>query len=457
MPWRVTTVKRPRKTAAPAKKTRRTTTTAKTATPRRRTRKAAPADPEAPVAAAVEPAEAARVDETAAAPPPATDVVIVTGVPEPGFAARLLPAEPPPPRPAQRRGIFFDVENTSRAADISRVIGHLSLDWQGWSTEFTAVGNWRVIGHDTARLLAHHGAALVHSAPSVGVRDWSDLRIAVSAGVWLAGARPGDVIEIVSDDQAFDAVGDVAASLGVTFRRTSYRALQGTAAPAERQAPPASDGRSRRSRRGGRRRSDRRPEAVAVPAPVRAPAPPVAPAGDAEPHTAPHDEIVGVVRDLVGTSAGGVSLDALANALRERGFSRPPGSPRLVTRLRRIRELQVSRNGTIRLVTEGELTTPASQQGTHEPPASAAVVPAAAASIEPPGVPSADDEPAQEIDAIEIEPGDDVGEAATSEDVEAGEAGEAPARRRRRRGGRRRRGRRGGGNGAATAVAPDGA
>ena len=100
-----------------------------------------------------------------------------------------------------------------------------------------AVGNWRVIGHDTARLLAHHGAALVHSAPSVGVRDWSDLRIAVSAGVWLAGARPGDVIEIVSDDQAFDAVGDVAASLGVTFRRTSYRALAGGRSAPQVEAP----------------------------------------------------------------------------------------------------------------------------------------------------------------------------------------------------------------------------
>ena len=35
-----------------------------------------------------------------------------------------------------------------------------------------------------------------------------------------------------------------------------------------------------------------------------------------------------------------VTLDALANALKARGFSRPPGSPRLITRLRRIRELQ---------------------------------------------------------------------------------------------------------------------
>src|SRR5204863_233004 len=109
------------------------------------------------------------------------------------------------------------------------------VDRAGWRTEFVAIGNWRVIGQDTARLLARHGAHLVHSAPSVGVRDWSDLRIAVSAGVWLASARPGDVIEIVSDDRAFDAVGDVAAGLGITFRRLSYRGLTG-AAPREEEA-----------------------------------------------------------------------------------------------------------------------------------------------------------------------------------------------------------------------------
>src|SRR5436190_8490239 len=113
------------------------------------------------------------------------------------------------------------------------MVDHLAVDRRGLRTDFVAVGNWRVIGHDTARLLARHGAHLVHSAPSVGVRDWSDLRIAVAAGVWLAAARPGDMIDIVSDDQAFDAVGDVAASLGVQYRRLSYRAIGGRTAVAE--------------------------------------------------------------------------------------------------------------------------------------------------------------------------------------------------------------------------------
>ena len=169
---------------------------------------------------------------------------VVTVVPEPSFAARIAPPPPPRPRPEQRRGIFFDVENTSRSQDIEYVLRHLMIDRVGIDTDFTAVGNWRVIGHETARLLAENGANLVHSAPSVGVRDWSDLRIAVAAGVWLAGTRPGDMIDVVSDDQAFDAVGDVASSLGVQYRRLSYRSLRGQLGEEVRHVADDGDSRS---------------------------------------------------------------------------------------------------------------------------------------------------------------------------------------------------------------------
>ena len=417
MPFPVTTAKRSRKAGAATQKPRR-------AIARPRARKPKVVEPERVAADDVEVFEPAP-SVVEAMVEPVADTVIVTGAPEPAFAARVPPPEPPPVRPARRRGVFFDVENTSRAGDISRVLEHLALDWVGWSTEFTAVGNWRVIGHDTARLLAQHGAALVHSAPSVGVRDWSDLRIAVSAGVWLAGARPGDVVEIVSDDQAFDAVGDVAASLGVTFHRTSYRALAGREAVADA-AAPAGQSRSRRSRRSGRRgrsgRGERRPPEV-----ERMPsAATVVAAAAEEPHTAPHDELVGVVRDLLATSPGGVSLDALANALRERGFSRPPGSPRLITRLRRIRQLDVSRSGTIRLVDDGA---PAPQHAASGPA--------------PEG--GADGAAPAELDAEQA-----VGEEGGVGASEPAAVADVAPRRRRRRGGRRRRGRR---NGAAASPA----
>lgn len=50
----------------------------------------------------------------------------------------------------------------------------------------------------------------------------------------------------------------------------------------------------------------------------------------------------------------GVNLDALANALRSEGFRRTPGSPRLITRLRRIKQLALDRNGTITFVDSSE-------------------------------------------------------------------------------------------------------
>jgi hypothetical protein len=358
---------------------------------------------------------------------------VVTMIPEPAFAARVGPPPAPRPRPEQRRGIFFDVENTSRAQDIEYVLRHLMIDRVGIDTDFTAVGNWRVIGHETARLLAQNGASLVHSAPSTGVRDWSDLRIAVAAGVWLASTRPGDMIDIVSDDQAFDAVGDVASSLGVTYRRLSYRALKGHIAETVTHAADG-DGRggSRRRGRGGRGRRGGGSRRYSEPAPRHhepaprhqahhePPARIAVAEDDANAHTAPHDELIDVVADLVRTAPGGVTLDQLANALRERGFRRTPGSPRLITRLKRIKELDVNRSGLIRLVDE----TYAHSNAAHGH---------------------------GDVEPIDIEPSDDV-DAAEETDATPAEAGTAEGgqrRRRRRRGGRRRRGRRGGNGGSA--------
>jgi hypothetical protein len=111
-----------------------------------------------------------------------------------------------------------------------------------------------------------------------------------------------------------------------------------------------------------------------------------------------------------------VNIDNLSNALKARGFSRPPGSPRLITRLRRIKELDVSRTGVITLR-----------------PDVAPLEPGAGADA-----PSSFEEPAA--------PGDEAEPSAAAE----GEGATAPRRRRRRRGGRRRRGRGGGHSAAAT-------
>lgn len=312
-------------------------------------------------AKATAPAEVVAAPEVAAppfiAPEPEPVPELARVAPEPVFAARVPPPAPDRQRPTNRHAIFFDVENTSNPTHIERVVGRLAIDHLGRSTEFFAVGNWRVIGHETGRVLARFGAQLLHSAPSTGVRDWSDLRIAVSAGVWLAGAHPGDVLEIVSDDRAFDAVGDVAAALGITFHRLTARTLSGVLPAAEPSRPASGSDRGRRRGRRGHRGG--RPAGLEVEPrrlePVR-PAPrPVEESDEAQ--SAPHDELVTVVRELAERSPNGaVLIDNVARALKARGFSRPPGSPRLVTRLRRIRELSVSPTGMISLALGGPTT-----------------------------------------------------------------------------------------------------
>jgi hypothetical protein len=390
-----------------------------------------------------------------AAPPPAappepetTALAVRTATPERAFAGRMQPPAPPRPLPTGRRAVFVDVENSSRADHIGRVLDHLAIDRADRRVDLIAVGNWRVIGADSARLLARRGAQLVHSAPSTGVKDWSDLRIAVSAGVWLGSARPGDLIEIISDDRAFDAVGDVAAVLGVDYRRLSHRGLTGLTSTAEElpapetQAPRESRGGRRGGRgrrRGGRGGRSRFDQGARGPVPARSSAPSPPPPRAAEParapaepdaHTAPHDELVEVVRELADHAPNGaVLIDTLARALKERGFSRPAGSPRLITRLRRIRQLVVSQTGRITLA-----------DAAGGAPTQADAGPMADAELEPAEMETgaAEDEatPGNEAPGTEASSG-------------APDAAHRSRRRRRRRGGRGRG--RGGGGGSATA------
>ena len=146
------------------------------------------------------------------------------------------------------RAVIFDVENSSRVEHITRLLEYLGLAALDGSTDLLAVGNWVVVAQETARILARHGARLLHSAPAPRVKDWSDLRIAVDAGLWLGTARAGDALQIVTDDRAFDAVGDVASGHGVHFERLSYRDLLARAAVEP--IPPKR--RTRRRRRAGR-------------------------------------------------------------------------------------------------------------------------------------------------------------------------------------------------------------
>ena len=266
---------------------------------------------------------------------------------------RAVPSVPAP----RRRAVFIDVENTSSEVDLLRVIDELKIDRAAQPTEVTAAGNWKSVGQKLARRLAGLGAQLVHSAPAIGVRDWSDLWIAVAAGCWLGQAQPGDRLDIISDDRAFDAVGDAAAARGVDFHRISYRTSSSVSHSAWVKEPT-----QRRSRRGGRHRRPVGEHPVRTQPPASAPKEPdSAAAMHGEGHAASHEQIIDAVARLSGGSSGRwVNLDMLANALKTEGFTRPPGSPRLVTRVRKLKELEVSSNGMVRLRTasgSGEAST----------------------------------------------------------------------------------------------------
>jgi ribonuclease E len=231
------------------------------------------------------------------------------------------------------------------------------------------------------------------------------------------------------------------------------------------EAPRATDGHGRgrrRGRRGGRGRESERPRPSHAPATHHAPAPatpaphvPAArvaaetngePAGEA--HTAPHDEIVAVIRELIErASDGAITIDTLANALKSRGFRRTPGSPRLITRLRRIREITLDRTGRITLV-DGAAS-PRGHGAHHAPaPPPPTIVPDEPEPVEEtrPADAEAEEEPNFNRRQPEVEEAEEDEEASPgNEKVPSRERRPEPAqaaerrRRRSRRGGRGRR------------------
>jgi hypothetical protein len=360
--------------------TKTKTTKAKTVKPAAKARAAAPARP-------------GRTRAATTAVPKRTPVRRARGT-----SASAASAAAPTRNP--RRAIFIDVENTSSEESLMEVIESLKIDRGAQPTELTAVGNWRAVGHRMARQLAGLGAQLVHSAPAMGVKDWSDLWIAVAAGCWLGQSTPGDVLEIVSNDRAFDAVGDAAAARGVIYRRLLHR--RGAAAPLQL-AVEAKAAAPRRSRGGRRRRRshDEHPHRAPAPPASAAPSPPQErpveqrPAASAhveiEPHGATREQMLGVIGRLSGGDASRwVNLDILEKALKAEGFARPPGSPRLVTRLRMLREVEVDSHGRVRLTPGAAPHPPAhASKGGPPPPAVPAAAPpdasaeAASAAAEP--------------------------------------------------------------------------
>jgi hypothetical protein len=87
-----------------------------------------------------------------------------------------------------------------------------------------------------------------------------------------------------------------------------------------------------------------------VRAPHVAPVRVAAEVAEEEPQAASQQQLQQVIARLAATDpAHTVTLDALTVALKAAGFQRPPGSPRLVTRLRRMKDIEVLPNGRVRM------------------------------------------------------------------------------------------------------------
>ena len=70
-----------------------------------------------------------------------------------------------------------------------------------------------------------------------------------------------------------------------------------------------------------------------------------------EVHGASRDQMIAVIERLTNGEAGRwINLDVLERALKDQGFARPPGSPRLVTRLRALKkDVEIDAHGRVRL------------------------------------------------------------------------------------------------------------
>jgi hypothetical protein len=91
-------------------------------------------------------------------------------------------------------------------------------------------------------------------------------------------------------------------------------------------------------------------------APSRVAPPRVATAvSEEERHGASQEQLQQVIARLAAADPSRtVTLDALTVALKAAGFQRPPGSSRLVTRLRRMKDIEVLPNGKVRMSTGAE-------------------------------------------------------------------------------------------------------
>ena len=148
--------------------------------------------------------------------------------------------------------VLHDVAESTGVAAIARALDDLGPQALHTDGAVLAVSAGRTLDPQAEDVLAGRHVRSIPVGPEPGPGSRRGVTLAVAAGLWLSRSKPGDILEIVSDDLVFDTVGNVATGRGAVFRRVPYRQPEdgmGLAASNSTNAPARS--KSRRKKRRG--------------------------------------------------------------------------------------------------------------------------------------------------------------------------------------------------------------
>jgi len=118
--------------------------------------------------------------------------------------------------------VLLDIGESTGVAAIASALDDLGSQSLNSDGAVLAVSAGCTLDPEAALLLARRRVRSIPVRPEPGSGIRRGVALAVAAGLWLSSSKPGDLLEIVSDDLIFDTVGNVATGRGAVFRRVPY-------------------------------------------------------------------------------------------------------------------------------------------------------------------------------------------------------------------------------------------
>ena len=277
-------------------------------------------------------------------------------------AAAKRAATAPTPSRTSRRAIFIDVENTSSEVTLLRVLEHLAGRSQGAAHRGDRHRQLEIGRHEGGAHAGEPGRAAGaqcagagrarlersvdrrHRRPLAGARR---ARRSARHRLRRPRLRRGARRRRVGRRRAA-----IASPIGTSRARPPRRTSPQRPAPHRQSGAPHRAGAAAAAagvdRLSSRTPARPRPGATAAPSIRARPRP-------STPRRTPHrrNRSAAVLARLTGGDSDTLDQSrSAANALKAEGFSRPPGSPRLITRVRSIKGVELNPNGMVRLVSE---------------------------------------------------------------------------------------------------------